>query len=283
MTWSLPQIDEADLKQHELFGCWFDSQDASSQIFAEYHNCQFVPRRNVYQARANRLNQTLNEVKNQIIRDSAMGEEYIGSRKTSALTLFLFKEAGPLTAIAFMPVIVLVYLLALPAFGLGQMFVPGSMRVEMNLCSSTLALHLLWDIVHTFWALCLRMSNAWNVYMNVSMLLFSTQVNNSLYRDGMDAIASAFNIFFNLVTFFRLSDRAPWFSHHGARLLRQPVTLLSVSASFFLCCTRALSRCVRVRRCERLNIFNFITDLVCVVSRDDVREGEKCFRTEIAS
>jgi len=35
--------------------------------------------------------------------------------------------------------------------------------------------------------------------MNVSMLLFSTQVNNSLYRDGMDAIASAFNIFFNLV------------------------------------------------------------------------------------
>lgn len=197
VAWTLPQVDEDDLARHQLFGCWFDALDAESQIFAEYHACTFLPQRSVFQARPNRLNQTLNDVKNKIIRDSVTAP--VASRKTAALTFFLFKESGPITAALVMPLVVLIYLLALPAFGLVQMFVPRSMRVETNLCASTLALHLLWDIVHTFWSLCVRMSNIFNVYTGLSVLFFSTQVNNSLYRDGMDAIAMAFNIFFNLV------------------------------------------------------------------------------------
>ena len=197
VTWTLPQVAEAELPRHQLFGCWFSALDADSQIVAEYHSCQFLPQRHAYQARANRLNQTLNDVKNQIVRDSV--ESDVASRKTAALTLFLFKESGPITAVIFMPLIVFIYLLALPAFGLVQLFVPRSSRVETNLCASTLALHLLWDIVHTFWSLCARMSNFYNIYVSVSVLMFATQVNNSLYRDGMDSITVAFNIFFNLV------------------------------------------------------------------------------------
>ena len=276
VTWSLSQIDESELKQHQLFGCFFDSQAASSQIFAEYHNCQFVPRRNVFQARANRLNQTLNEVKNQVIRASVVGSEFIASRKTAALSVFLFKELGPLTAAAFMPVVLLVYLLALPVFGIVQMFVPGSMRVETNLCSSTLALHLLWDIVHTFWSLCIRMSNAWNVYMSLSMLLFATQVNNSLYRDGMDAIGVSFNIVFNLV----LPPRPLCSRALSLALSLSPSRVLSLSFTF----SRASSLSARVCLCVRANIFfKLIADLVYVVSRDAASEGEARVRNRSSS
>jgi hypothetical protein len=203
-------LNEENINTHTRYGCFFASPSATKSVELEYSACTATPAPSVTVGAASKgkyRSETLriaNLPLGQYISKSRGGSPSLqASRKTALLLFFLFKEGGPLVcavgAFALAILSAIVALLLAPITRIYASFMKGPAKAHFIAYMWNLFEDVVAEALNVVWPLCMGMSVAFRVWELSRKMVFSTQCNASLIKDGVNKVTGVLNIMFNLV------------------------------------------------------------------------------------
>jgi hypothetical protein len=203
-------LNDENINTHNRYGCFFASPSAPKSVELEYSACTATPAPSVTVGAASKAkyrSETLRianlQLGHYISKTRATVPSLQASRKTALLLFFLFKEGGPLVAAVGALVLAgfsaILALVLAPITRIIASFQRGPAKAQFiasmwNLFEDSVA-----EALNVIWPMSVGMSVSFRVWELSRKLLFSSQCNASIIKDGVNKVTGVLNIMFNLV------------------------------------------------------------------------------------